>query len=522
MSVTLPLSSKQLTLLQRLSTAHAVQEMDRRAIQELGIPGILLMENAARSVTDAVEQEYLEFAPQLKTVICCGKGNNGGDGFAIARQLKNRGYNVCVVNAGEAKTEDALLNQKLWSQFGESFSYPGEEAITRLLNADIIIDAIFGTGLERPIEGMYQDWIKIICENTTAIKIAVDIPSGVNSDDSRIMGIAIQCCRTVSFQVGKQGCYQFPGADYTGKISVPDISIPLYWEESTPSTYLMTPQFIQNLLKPRPAAAHKGSFGHLLTVCGSAGMGGAAMLASYAALKTGAGLVSVCVPRILRESLPAQAPELMTLSPIGDEAEYFSEKHIQFVEKESSTRNAVVLGCGIGQHADTEPFVQSLVRHVNTPLLIDADGLNNLNGDHLKQRHFPTVITPHPKELSRLCGYSMAEIQSRRIETVRKLASEWKVIIVLKGAYSVIGSPDGTIFINPTGNEGMATAGTGDVLSGIIGSLLAQKYPPLQAALIGVYLHGLAGDCLRENLTTPWITAMDIIHGLNKAFSVLS
>lgn len=517
------MSTKQNTIhpaynhLQRLAAAREMQEMDRRAIRDIGIPGMVLMENAARSVADEVEQRCLLTSPQSKIVVCCGKGNNGGDGFAIARLLKNRGYSVSVVDAGEAKTDDSRLNQKLWSAFGESVNYPGTEAETKIEQADIIIDAIFGTGLERDIEGMYREWIKKINDNSKAVKFAVDIPSGVHSDDSRIMGIAVKCGYTVTFQVGKQGCYQYPGLSYAGSIKVPDISIPGYWSDAEPPTYLLTLPYIRRIMPKRASDAHKGTYGHLLTVCGSAGMSGAAMLASYAAIKNGTGLVSACVPMILRDKLPSQAPEIMTLSAPANVQEYFTEIHLPYVETEALKRDAVVLGCGIGQRHETVNFSRKLVRDLNTPMVLDADGLNNITADILKQRQAPTIITPHPKELSRLCGLSTAEIQSGRIATVRRLAKEWNVVLVLKGAYTVIGDPSEAIFINPTGHEGMASGGSGDVLSGIIGSFLAQGCSSLEAAQAGVYLHGLTADCQKEHLNSGYLSAIDLIHGLNPA-----
>ncbi|MGK5090879.1 NAD(P)H-hydrate dehydratase [Deltaproteobacteria bacterium TL4] len=509
-----------LHLLTRLCTAKSMQEMDRRAIQDLGIPGIVLMENAARSVADSVEHHYLREKPEATIVVCCGKGNNGGDGYAIARLLKNRGYQVTVIETGPARSEDAQLNQKLWSHFGASLSYPGKEAQSLMAEADILIDAIFGTGLEREIEGIYREWIETI-NQLTAIRVAVDIPSGVHSDDSRIMGIATCCDLTVSFQVGKQGCHQYPGAEYAGKIEIPDISIPKYWEPSEKSVYLLNHPFIRQLLPKRSASAHKGSFGHLLTVCGSAGMGGAATMASYAALKNGTGLVSACVPACLRDALPCQPPEIMTLVPSG-KSKHFSQAQLPFVLAQLQLRDAAVVGCGVGQHAKTGPFIRELILNTEKPILLDADGLNNINAALLKKRKGPTVITPHPKELSRLCGLNTAEIQNRRIETARQYAEEWEVVLLLKGANSLVASPEGSVFINPTGNEGMATGGSGDVLSGIIGGFLAQGCDPLQAALAGVYLHGLSADCLKDKLTSPYMSAMDLIEGLNLAYQSLS
>lgn len=502
--------------LQRLCTSSEMQAMDHRTIHNIGIPGIVLMENAAHSVADKVETLYLSQAPHSKILVCCGKGNNGGDGFAIARLLKNRGYHVSTMDTGMAKTEDALANQTLWGHFGQLLTWSGSQDTRHLEQADIIIDAIFGTGLERDISGSYREWIEAI-NQTEAIRIAIDIPSGVHADHGQIMGVAIQCDQTITFQVAKQGCFQYPGVAYCGEVIAVPISIEPYWEDTALPTYHVTPNFVRTCLPQRNPTAHKGSFGHLLTITGSAGMAGAALLSSYAAIKNGCGLVSACVPLVLRDSFLGQCPEVMTLSPSADASTHFTESHLPFVENEIQKRDAVVLGCGLGNNPQTAVFVETLLTTTEKPLLIDADGLNHISGEHLKQRSTPTIITPHPRELSRLCGLSTEAIQQDRITTARKLAQEWNVVLLLKGANTVIASPDGQVFINSTGNEGMATAGSGDVLSGMIGSFLAQNHSPLEATLLGAYLHGLSGDCLKEALATSYMSALNLIHGLNEA-----
>ncbi|HBR59355.1 MAG TPA: NAD(P)H-hydrate epimerase, partial [Deltaproteobacteria bacterium] len=351
----------------RLADTLSMREMDRHALEDLGIQGLVLMENAARSVADWLTENKLKNDPDARIVVCCGKGNNGGDGFAIARLLANRGYDIHVVDAGEAKKGDARKNQLLWEQFGESASFPDANASRLIEEADVLIDAIFGIGIEQPIEGAYREWIEIFNSNKTALRVAVDIPSGVSTDESQILGIAARCQHTITFQTGKPGCYQHPGVLYSGKVHIVDISIPEIWPEklpakdsasessiniSTPCTYLLTAEFVSELIPERLPDAHKGSSGHLLTVCGSSGMGGAASLSSTAALKSGVGLVSACVPGDLRDHLPGQAAEVMTVSP-HNASEYFSEEHADFVEQLASVRNAVVLGCGLGVHSKT-------------------------------------------------------------------------------------------------------------------------------------------------------------------------
>ena len=512
----------------RLANTLSMREMDKYAIDELKINGLVLMENAARSVADWIEEKKLKYEHEARVVVCCGKGNNGGDGFAIARLLKNRGYDVSVVDSGEAKKKDARENQLLWEKFGESTSFPGANAARLIEEANVLIDAIFGIGINQVIEGSYREWIEIFNQNTEALRIAVDIPSGVSTDESKIFGIAVKCNHTITFQKGKTGCYQYPGASYCGKVHIVDISIPDHWPEiktfeqeennfknKQQHTYLLTNEFVKGIIPKRLPDAHKGSCGHLLSICGSKGMGGAASLSSMGALKIGAGLVTACVPNKLRDNLPGQTPEIMTISP-SNVSEYFTEDNAEFVEQIASVSDAIVLGCGLGVHSQTTNFVKHLVKHLPGPLLIDADGLNNLEKENLKERLDISIITPHPLELSRLCGQSVTEIQESRISTVRRLSQEWNVIILLKGAYTVIGNPNEEIFINPTGNCSLATAGSGDILAGLIVGLLAQGIKPYIAACCGVWVHSAS-----SSLFDVGMIADDLLLGIPKVLSKL-
>ena len=519
----------------RLADTLSMREMDRHAIEDLGIPDSILMENAARSVADWVEENKLIKEPTAGVIVCCGKGNNGGDGFAIARLLANRGYDVHVVDAGQANGITAKKNQSLWEKFGESTSFTDTNAIRLIEGADILIDAIFGIGMEQSIEGPYRKWIEIFNSNIKALRVAVDIPSGVSTDESHIFGVAAKCQNTISFQTGKPGCFQYPGVYFAGKVYIADISIPEYWPDqihgihdnsvssnvnSSKYTYLLTKEFVRNLIPERTMNAHKGSSGHVLTVCASAGMAGAASLASTGALKSGAGLVTACVPNALRDRLPGQSPEIMTVSP-NIATDFFTEEDVGFVGKFAAGIDAVVLGCGLGVCSQTAKFVHQLTKKLESPMLIDADGLNNLNKETLKERLGETVTTPHPRELSRLSGQNITKIQENRIETVRRLSQEWNIVLLLKGPYTVIGSPDGKIFINPTGNAALATAGSGDVLSGFIGGFIAQGLSPLNATLTGVYLHGLAAECLIQKNKSNNIVASDLFEGLSLALQAI-
>ena len=500
--------------------------MDAHAIQALGLPGRLLMENAARAVADRVSALLDARAAPGPVAVCCGGGNNGGDGYAAARLLANRGRAVTALRLGAPTGEDAQANAQAWSRFGATLDAQAEPERCRALlrEAACIVDALFGTGLGRPVEGAAAVLIEAInaaAAASGAPVVAVDIPSGVHGDTGQVLGHAVRATHTVTFQVGKPGCYQFPGAAHAGEVEVASVSIPPRWPAGAPGTWRLTADFAAALLPARPADGHKGTFGHLLTVCGSAGMGGAALMASLAGLKVGTGLVTAGVPRALRDHFLGAAPELMTLAAEEGPAEAFGPEQAPLFLEAAATRDAVVLGCGIGRRPETAAFVQRLVAGIRRPLLIDADGLFALEPAHLRARPGPTVLTPHPGELGRLAALPREALAADRLGSARRLAAEWNVVLVLKGAGTVVAEPGGEAFLNPTGDAGLASGGTGDVLSGIVGGLLAQGLGALPATLLGVYLHGLARDCQREALSAAYFTAADLIAGINPALQRL-
>jgi NAD(P)H-hydrate epimerase len=500
-----------------------MRRWDANAIEHLGIPGRRLMENAAEAVVAKVQKLLQPDAAGSGVVVCCGAGNNGGDGFAVARLLKEKGLAVAVIALGEPDGADAKANHDAWREMGETlpFAQKHAEAETRLEGAGLIVDALFGTGLNRAVSGPAEALIEKMNAAPVPLKVAVDVPSGINSDTGARMGCAVSCTHTVTFQVAKPGCFQFPGAAHAGQVEVADIAIPVDWEPSDPATYLLNGAFVRRLLPGRPADGHKGTFGHLLAICGSAGMGGSALLAGLAGLKVGTGLVTVGVPRCLRDGFLGAAPELMTLSCEEGGENAFEAVQGEFFLRAAGTRNAVALGCGVGQEEETRAFVHRMVEGVEGPLLIDADGLNALDAARLRARRAPTVITPHPGELVRLSGLAKEALVADRVGEARRLAADWGVVLVLKGAGTVVAAPTGEVFINPTGDPALATAGTGDVLSGMIGGLLAQHLPPLSAALAGVFLHGLARECRREELAEAFFSARDLIEGINGALKAL-
>ncbi len=516
----------------RLATAAEMRAMDAHAIDQLGLPGRVLMENAAQHVAQRVLERLAERFGQSSVdepdgfsgsiVVVCGRGNNGGDGYAVARLLADRGLPVTAISAGQPAGADALANAEAWERFGITLDWEadGPKAVAALNTAAALVDALFGTGLTRTVEASAAaliDALNAAAAAGGAPVIAVDVPSGVDSDTGQVLGCAVQCTDTVSFQAAKPGCFQHPGAALAGRVEVAPISIPRPWPRESAPTYLRDESLVATLLPQRPAAGHKGTFGHVLTLCGSSGMGGAALLASRGALAVGAGLVTAGVPAILLDRFVPHAPELMTLSAPGGGDAAFEATHAPFMLAQAQERTACVLGCGLGRQEETGAFVREIVAGLERPLLVDADGLYHLKSEHLRARPAPTVLTPHPGELARLSGTPRKELSADRVAHTRRLAAEFNAVLVLKGAASVIAAPDGSAFINPTGDSGLAGAGSGDVLSGIIGGLLAQGLAALPAALAGVYLHGMARDLMAAEISAAAFTASDLFAGLNRA-----
>lgn len=402
-------------------------------------------------------------------------------------------------------TED-ILGDDLDNDFGDFIYDPYVDELFD--NASLIVDAMFGTGLSKPVDGLNQRVIDAINRSGKRV-LSIDIPSGINSDTGQIMGSAVRADHTVTFGYLKPGLLTHPGATLAGQLGIIDIGLPELPEVS-PDINLMTVEIVKEILPLRPTDSHKGSFGHVLTIAGSPGMAGAAMLASKSALRVGAGMVFLATPRTVMNTLP---PEEVIYRPMPEtEAGSLSHKAISQLKEQLETAQAVILGPGLGLTEDTEKIVAELLKEIECPCVIDADGLNALakKPELLEDNEGDFVLTPHPKELARLLNCEVPEIQSDRIASAIKAAEKFQCVVVLKGSMSIIANPDREVFINPTGNPGMATAGAGDVLSGIIGGLLAQGVDAFQAAAAGVYIHGRAGDILAEEIAECGIVAGDI------------
>ncbi|AEA33309.1 bifunctional ADP-dependent NAD(P)H-hydrate dehydratase/NAD(P)H-hydrate epimerase [Hippea maritima] len=503
----------------KLSTAAQMREMDKKAI-ETGIPDIVLMENASIKSFYKILEYYGSIEGALVAAFV-GAGNNGGDALAISRHLYNNGANVFVymlidedkLNPSPKTNFDIVKNMGIDYKFVQNDDDFNEELIRE---CDIIIDGIFGTGLSRPVEGRFKRAIELI-NTSPAFIVSVDIPSGIKADTGEVMGVAVEADLTPTFALAKPGHFLYPGREYSGDVEVVDISTPRHViDEFDPNFIALDKDEIY--LDFRSPTAHKGNFGHLAVVGGSLGKSGAVIMASKAALKTGVGLVSAVVPKSINTAFESRLLEAMSY-PADDESGFFSENSIDSVVEFVSDKSSICFGMGLGITESTKKLTEELLQ-INKPMVIDADGLNCLSFcvEKLKARKLPTILTPHPKEFSRLRGIQTKDVLKDRLNLAVEFAQEYGVYLVLKMADTLIATPDGKLYINTTGNQGLATGGSGDVLSGMIGAFLAEGYDALQAALNGVYLHGLAADLAIEGgITYESLTPSDVIDRINEA-----
>ncbi|MFQ5498818.1 MAG: NAD(P)H-hydrate dehydratase [Candidatus Zixiibacteriota bacterium] len=508
----------------KLVTSEQMRAIDREAIEKRGIPGNVLMENAGRAI--AAHLSDIVSSGDCVTIFC-GKGNNGGDGFVIGRYLANAGVDVSMYFLGPSDelSADAKLNHSKAIEAGLNVSEMiSTDVFPQELGASLIVDALFGTGFSGSPRGISAELIQLI--NRQDVRVAaVDIPSGLNADNGQHYGEAVQASHTYTLSQPKYGLYLSPGRELAGQVEVVPIGIPDDLVESFKlTTELITPELVTDILPIRKRDGHKGQFGKLLVLAGSTGMAGAAVLAARGAYRSGAGLVRIACPRTV---LPTIAPSVIeaTTHPLPDVAKKgaLALRGLGEVRKLLPQHDAVVIGPGLGQHRETSELVRRLVGGLDRPSIIDADGLNALVNhlDLLKQTNVPTVLTPHVGEFERMIGESLSESIHERIESAAQFATTYGVVLVLKGSPTVVASTEGSSFINPTGNDGMATGGSGDVLSGIIGTFLSQGLSAPDAAVCGVYIHGLAGDLAAEELTARAMMAGDIAEFLPGAFESL-
>lgn len=512
----------------KLVTTSQMQELDRRTIEDCGIPGIVMMENAGRGAAELL----LRFFPEAcagSIAVLAGGGNNGGDGFVIARHLKNWGVDVKVYlfsSIDEIKG-DAGTNLRIWLAMGgelEEVIYKGDFAGIKkeFSKASLLVDAIFGTGLHSEVKGFLKDTISFVNSLPQPV-MAVDIPSGLDATAGKVLGEAIRADLTATFGLVKIGQVIEPGAAHVGQLEVIDIGIPRHLiEEAAIKTYLMGPaELDMGLLDPRPAQAHKGEYGHLFVLAGSPGKTGAAAMVCSGALRTGTGLVTLGIPASLNPILEAKLTEAMT-EPLPDAGSgYLVAESLEKIQQLLEGKTAIALGPGISTLSQVQETILKLIPSVTVPLVIDADGITALVSrlELLKQCKSSVVLTPHPGEMARLAGITTEEVQAERIGVAKSCATSYNCIVVLKGNRTVIATPEQEVYINATGNPGMASGGTGDVLTGMIGGLMAQGLLPLEAAKWGVFLHGLAGDLAAQEIGEIPLIASDIIDYLPDALA---
>lgn len=505
----------------RLTTASEIREMDRMTIEEIGIPGIVLMENAARGA-GRVFLEHFNPSPGSRVLVICGKGNNGGDGFAMARHLSLYGLKVVVVLLAEASrvSGDALINLDIIRRMGgiEVIEAPAaaelKEALGHIERCAFIIDAIFGTGLNSDVKGIYRDAIKAINSSGRQV-MSVDMPSGINSDDGRVMGVAVRADLTVTFGFAKPGLVVFPGAGLSGRVVCVDIGIPHAVADMVGSRhYISGPDAFTHLFKEERPDTHKGDRGHLLILAGSTGKTGAAAMTAMGALRTGAGLVTLGIPAGLNSILEVKLTEAMTV-PLPETAEgSLSQEAGDEILSLAKGKTAIAIGPGLSTNPETTALVRKIVTECDLPMIIDADGLNALAEEPamLERLDERKILTPHPGEMARLTGLKGADVQVDRIGTVARFVEGCRSCLVLKGARTVISGSQDKMYINPTGGPALSSGGSGDVLTGIISGLLTRGMPVMEAALAGVYIHGLAGDLLAGERGKTGVIAGDLLN----------
>ena len=484
-------------------TGTEMNMADHRTIAEHGVPALVLMERAALACMEVLEEHDLL---EKRIGIVCGSGNNGGDGLALARLLHLRGCKVLVYLLGKPHkmTEEAAKQLMIC----RSYQVKIAEEFFELSDCQVLIDAVFGVGLSRKIIGSYADVIREM-NTIAAIKLAVDIPSGISADDGVVQGIALQADMTVTFSYAKVGQLVFPGKAYCGTLYVKDIGITAEDIEEKSKYCCCTADDLTRL--PKVAMdAYKGSRGKVLCIAGSHEMGGAAYLAGHAALVAGCGMVQIYTPVCNRDLILTRLPEALVTCYAT-----FREEQLRPC---MDWADVIAIGPGLGTQTDAVTMLAYVLKHAKGPVILDADGLTIL-ADHLdwlKDTSVPVVVTPHMGEMSRLCSCSVDELKEHKLEACERFAKTYDVVCVLKDAACMTAIPGERLWINPSGNAGMATAGSGDVLTGIIAGLAAQGLQTKVAAPFGVYLHGLAGDRASEHCSQNGMTASDLICGMKR------
>jgi NAD(P)H-hydrate epimerase len=509
----------------RVLNTGQMREADRRTIQDLGLPSIVLMENAGRQTVAAMEAAF-ETLGSSRVAVVCGRGNNGGDGFVVARTLVQRGIETVVFLLGSVAevTGDARTNLDVLGHIGMTVveitnAQEWELHFTEVSECDIVVDAILGTGFRGRLTGLFETVVADINELGVPV-VAIDLPSGLSADSAELTGEAVEATMTVTLAAPKIPLVFPPAETHAGDLVIADIGIPapVIDELEGPYLELLTRERMRGLLPARASESHKGDFGRVLIVAGSLGKTGAAHLAALGALRSGAGLVTVATPRSCLPILASMGAEYMTIpleeTPSGT-VDYAALERVLDLEAD-----VMAVGPGLGQEPGTAAFVQGLLERSGLPLVIDADGINAFAGDpeRLAGRDgVEVVITPHPGEMARLVNGTAESVQQDRLRHAREFAAAHRLHVVLKGHRTIVAGPDGRSFVNLTGNPGMATGGTGDLLTGMIAAWLAQLLDAEAACKLSVYLHGAAGDLAEEDDGQIALMATDIAGRLGDA-----
>lgn len=508
-----------------VSTAQ-MREIDRAAIEQYGVPELLLMENAGAQAMLYLEQ--LLGPGHRRIGIFCGKGNNGGDGFVLARQLHVRGYDPAVyLLAPRANLKgSAEINMEAYAAMGGRIMECVDESAllkheTAIRHADALVDAILGTGIGGELKGIYKTAVEKI-NGWKRFCLALDIPSGLDADKGIVHPLYVHADATITFGLPKVGMMSYPAAAAVGALHVANINFPKKLLAGTPfEAWLPDDTWARATLPPRPEYAHKGTYGHAVVAGGNEGMEGAAALAALAALKVGAGLSTAAARLPLSRQFELGTLEVMGL-PLAERLDDAANADaiLAFVRNKS----VLLLGPGMGRGAGLEALTEKVAAGCNIPLIIDADGLNNIapKKELLKRRAAPTIVTPHPGEMARLANTTAQAVNADRLNCAKNFAKEFNCVTVLKGARTVTAAPDGTAFINPTGNQNLASGGTGDVLGGMIAGFIAQGLTPLNAAALAVYLHGLAADNYTAEHDPFSLTASSLLAALPAALGKIS
>ncbi len=506
-----------------------MQQMDKYTIEEIGLPGVVLMENAGAKVVD----EIIDSSPcqNPKMIVLAGGGNNGGDGFVVARRLFDLGWEplLCLLVNPDRIKGDAKINYDVYINRGLPIFYLNADNMQdlkdRLQQADIIVDAILGTGVNGPVREPFAQVISLVNEiEGEKLIISVDIPSGVSSDTGKVEGEAIKATKTITFVFPKKGFFLNDGPMHVGEWKVVDISVPpsIAKELCLDLPKVITEKLVQASIPKRPQNGHKGTFGHVLILGGSRNFVGAPIFSAKAALHSGAGLITLGIPETIYPIAAAQNPESLFL-PLSETDGHFDPKAIDELKLKLDQFDSIAIGPGMSRFFGGEKWIKSLIISLdNQPVVVDADALyllrNNL--ELVRQYKGPVIFTPHPGEMARLINKSVKELEADRIEIAKNFAREYDVFLLLKGHRSIIADPDGNVYINPSGNDALGKGGSGDVLTGLIASFLAQGAAPINALVSASYIHARAGEEKAITLSRYGVTPFDIIDGVRSLLKI--